>query len=377
MKKNIATITFHASHNYGSVLQAYALQNAIKREFYCDCEIINFIKPEQVEMYSIFEKNNSIKKILKNIRTILFKYQIIKNRHNSFNVFIKDRLKLSENEYHSEKELEKARFNYDTIICGSDQIWNLGIKDFDYAYFLGFIKNVKKIAYSPSFGGSNPIKNSDDKNKIKNYLKDFTALSVRENLGIEILNNLTNKEIEEVVDPTLLLESREWDIIASDRIIKKDYIFFYSIDYNDDVVRMVKKISKQLNLPVVVLYTTAKTYKIMFSGFELSKKESPEDFLSLIKYAKLVLSNSFHGNVFSIIYRKPFYVLRGTYNGKINNDNRLTTLLEKFNIPDREININTINDIKISTQLDYSNSEEKIKHEIEKSIKFLVDAIIS
>ncbi|WP_338432718.1 polysaccharide pyruvyl transferase family protein [Clostridium tyrobutyricum] len=373
--KQIGIITFHASHNYGSVLQAYALENIIIELINCNCEIINFAIPQQSEMYSLFNKNNTLKNICKNILTILYKYKVRKSRIDSFNKFINYVLRLSDKKYISISQLEQDKLKYDTIICGSDQIWNIDIKDFDYSYFLPFIKNVKKIAYAPSFGGDNPIRDVKTKSVITNYLKDFYALSVRENKGKKILKQLTSKEINVVLDPTLLLTSKDWDTICSDRIINKDYIFFYSIDYNKDVVTMVKKISIKLNLPVIILFTMTSTFKTIFSGFEVAKQESPSDFISLIKYARLVLSNSFHGNVFSIIYRKPFYILRGTYNGKINTDNRLTTLLKKFNINNREININIIDSFNISLNMDYSDSEQYIEKERKKSIEYLLNSI--
>lgn len=372
--KEIGIITFHASYNYGSVLQAYALQNTIASLKNCNCEIINFAVPAQAEMYSLFRKNDGFKNICKNIITLFYKYKIRKLRNEAFYKFINTVLKLSKEKYSSMLALEEGKLKYNIFICGSDQIWNVGIKDFDYSYFLPFVKGAKKIAYAPSFGGNNPFQDIQVKEKVKGYLEDFYALSVRENKGKEILKEMTSKKVSVVLDPTLLLQKKDWDVICSERIIKRDYIFFYSIDYNSAVVKMVKKISKRLGLPVVILFTTSAALKTLFSGFKVAENEAPEEFISLVKYAKLVLSNSFHGTVFSIIYRKPFYVLRGNYNGKVNSDNRLTTLLKKFNLQNRELNINT-EDSDISFNIDYSNSEASIEEERKKSMDYLLSAI--
>lgn len=372
----VGILTFHASHNYGSVLQAYALQNIVKTSCKCDCEIINFITDRQKEMYSIFYKINSMKDILRNVRVILYKYRIRKDRFEDFNKFIEGHLNLSEKIYKNKEELEQDVNVYNTIVCGSDQIWNLTIKDFDYSYFAPFNGEFKKISYAPSCGGDDIFKKILNNEKVKKYINDFDSLSVRENVAKDMLQKVTNKDISVVLDPTLLIRKEKWDSICNDRFIKEDYIFFYSIDYNDDVVKMAKNISEKLNLPVYILFNTPSGYKKSLMNFKFAKSEAPQDFISLIKNAKLVLSNSFHGTVFSIIYRKAFYVLRGTYDGKINTDDRITTLLGKFKIKDREINISNLSEKYISCDIDYSDNEKYIESEIEKSIEYLRNSIV-
>lgn len=371
----VGILTFHASHNYGSVLQAYALQSVIKSNCECDCEIINFITDRQKEMYSIFYNINSVKDILRNIRVRLYKYKVRKERFENFDKFINNKLPLSEKVYKNLEELREDINKYNTLVCGSDQIWNLTIKDFDYSYFLPFEGDFKKISYAPSCGGDDIFNNILENQEVKNYINDFSNLSVRENIAKDMLKQVTDKDIEVVLDPTLLVKKEEWDKLCSSKTIEEDYIFFYSIDYNDDVVKMVKEISERLKLPVYILFNTSAGYKKSLINFKFAKDESPEDFISLVKNAKLVLSNSFHGTVFSIIYRKAFYILRGTYDNKVNTDDRLTTLLKKFNIKDREININTLRDKTISCNIDYSENEKYINCEIEKSINYLRNSI--
>ncbi|MBE6048872.1 MAG: polysaccharide pyruvyl transferase family protein [Clostridium sp.] len=372
----VGILTFHASHNYGSVLQAYALQNTVNTCCKCDCEIINFVTDRQKDMYSIFYNINSLKDILRNVRVRLYKYKIRKDRFEDFNKFIYGNLKLSEKVYRTKEELESDINKYNTIICGSDQVWNLTIKDFDYSYFAPFKGDFKKVSYAPSCGGDEIFNRILSDEQVKEYINDFDSLSVRENVAQNMLKKITDKDISIVLDPTLLVPKEKWDEICSDRIIKEDYIFLYSIDYNDDVVRMAKNISKRLNLPVYILFNTPSAYKKSLMSFKFAKSESPEDFISLVKNAKLVLSNSFHGTVFSIIYRKAFYVLRGTYDGKINTDDRISTLLGKFKLKDREININNLNEKSISCDVDYSENEKYINLEREKSIEYLRNSIV-
>ncbi|MDK0881994.1 polysaccharide pyruvyl transferase family protein [Clostridium perfringens] len=372
--KKVGIITFHGADNYGSVLQTYALQKTILKYENYKCEIIDFTTPKQEEMYSIFRKADSFKNLINNLLSIL-NYKLLKVRQEDFFKFRRKNFIMSKIKYNSYEELKKNELNYNYIICGSDQIWNIDAYDYDKSYFLGFANNgVKKIAYAPSFGGIKSELPINLKSEINNYLNDFHKISVREESGKKIIKDISNKIVETVLDPTFLLDFNEWNEVANKRIIKEDYIFFYSIDYNSDAIKIAKIISKKLDLPIVILYTINRTYKTILSGFKMAPKHSPEDFLSLIKNANLILSSSFHGSVFSIIYRKPFYVVRGTYDGKINNDDRLTTLLNKFKIYNREININNVNEIE-NIDINYENIEEFINNEIKKSKQFLINAI--
>ena len=140
--KKIGIITFHASHNCGSFLQAYALQRfLIKNNF--DVEVINYSNDGQQQLYKIVFKNNSIKNILKNI-VLLPRRKILKNTYKNYEKFIHDNLKLSKAKFSMIKELKDYKFNYEIFICGSDQVWNVTIDDFDESYFYRLYQIVKK-----------------------------------------------------------------------------------------------------------------------------------------------------------------------------------------------------------------------------------------
>lgn len=369
--KNIGIITFHRSHNYGSVLQSYALQTIVNKKFPdYNCDIIDFIPPNWDAMYAIFKKNNSVKNIIKNIFK-LFTYKSKYDRNKQFEKFINTKLNLTKNKYYSQYELEKISQKYDVLICGSDQIWNCNCPDFDYSYYLSFASNIRKISYAPSLGPGNSF--TKNKQKISEYLNDFYAISVRESKGKKEIQKLTDKTVYKVLDPTLLLEAKNWDSIVDNKIINREYIFFYSIGYSKYDINIAKEFSKKFNLPVITLFTLGN--KILFSGFEISKKQAPKDFINLIKNAKLVLSSSFHGTAFSIIYRKPFYSIRKVCNGEIKEDDRIMTILEEFKLTDRQVNINSINLIKDPFTLDYSKSEKYINEARKRSIDFLLNNI--
>ncbi|WP_456081360.1 polysaccharide pyruvyl transferase family protein [Mediterraneibacter sp.] len=212
---------------------------------------------------------------------------------------------------------------YNYYICGSDQIWNIRPSDHSDAYFLPFAKG-KKIAYAPSFGGMDSV---DNDSKIKEYLMDFEALSVREESGRKIILDLLGKEVPVLPDPTLLLRKDDWDTITPKRIIEDDYILFYTLYATPKTISAVKQISKQLDLPVIIT-TITNQYDIV-SGFVKKIETGPLEFLSLVKYAKYVCVCSFHGTVFSILMHKQFTVIDGM------GDLRISTLLRRLNLANR------------------------------------------
>lgn len=149
--KKVGIITFHAAHNYGSMLQAYALQQVVLSMGY-DCEIINFRSIVQKEQYKpIFMVGTLYGKCVRFIIQATYALGILK-KHRLFERFLKEELILSKKEYTTLKDLESENFNYDYYISGSDQIWNTYTIDFNYAYFLPFVKSGKRIAYAPSMG---------------------------------------------------------------------------------------------------------------------------------------------------------------------------------------------------------------------------------
>lgn len=346
--KKVGLITYHAAHNNGSFLQAYALEKKISQINGYKCDIINFYSYEQEELYSVFKKNNSLRNIVKNLIAIL-NYKNLKKRHDDFENIVKNSMSLSKKCYKTLEELKDVETEYDIFISGSDQIWNVDAWDYNDAYFLSFVENKPKISYASSFGGKiNSEAAMNYSNKIKEFLNKYDSIGVREVKGQKYAESLVDKKVTVVLDPTFLLNKEDYDEICANKLVEGEYIFFYSIDYNDAALKVVKKFSQIYNLPVIVVYAgDNKSYKAKKYGFKMLKQAAPDHFISLIKNAKYVLSTSFHGTVFSIIYNKQFYTVRGTENGKINNDDRLTTILSRLGLEDRQLS-------ELSKEEDYS-----------------------
>lgn len=370
--KKIGIITFHNSYNCGSMLESFAIQKIIEK-LGGNPEIINFSNCGQRRLYSVFFKNDSIKNIIKNI-LILPGINKIKYNNKMYEKFKNTNFVLSD-EYSNMSQLSDE--NYNVVVAGSDQIWNITIGDSDDAYFLPWVSNAKKVAYAPSFGAKNILKNSSCPEKYKKMLLDFDSLSIRENNGKKWIKDLCNKNVDVLLDPTLLLEREDYDRIADKNYRVKDkYIFFYSPAFNRDICRFVKKISEKYNLKVITWSTKSYCMKFIKTfGFELPDYEDPSIYLNLLKNADLVITTSYHGTIFSTIYRKKFIVAKN--GGMYGDDDRVKTLLEQLNMNDRLIPYTFDETYNYLSSVDYSEYDSNLPKLKKKSIDYINKEIIN
>lgn len=369
--KKIATITFHACYNFGSCLQAYALQSFVteiakKENIDVDYKILNFRTDLQKDLYNFRKNSKGIKKLLK----VSLYNKKLKGKEKKFESFINNYLNLTEREYKSFEELDKENIDYDYYISGSDQIWNTTAKDFDWAFYLGFVKKGKKISYAASLGPKKVNLTEENKSKICKLLSQYDSISVREKKSCDKVNEIAGIIPQINVDPTLLINKSQWEeMISNQNNNLTNYIFFYSLNVSNEMVELLKKISKILNKRVVVAACFAK-YDIM-GGFVKKYNSGPLEFLSLIKNADLVISSSFHGTVFSIIFNKPFYA----FDGK--NDFRISNLLEKTELMDRSISFDDdLNQkLKNAFNINFEKANMVIENEQKRSEKYLKEAL--
>lgn len=330
--KKIGIFTY-MQNNYGAVLQAYALQHYIRSHSDHDVETINFTTPEH-------EKGNKVIQIPEgNIfyRVVflllqLFYYPSLKRRSDRIVDFKKQYMKFSDR--HSEMaELLSNPPQKDIYISGSDQVFNPNGKYYPI-YYLGFEKGVgKKIAYAPSFG----ISQFDNKirEKISKYLYDFDALSCREQVGAEFISSIVKETVPTVVDPTMLLSKQEWQDIAVKPQIRSKYIFIYDLNGAEKLVAIAKKIQSKTQLPIVCL--TRKVQKF----YRIDKQiydAGPAEFIGWIANAEYIVTDSFHGTVFSTIFKRNFY----SYIATPSTASRIQTLLSSLNLNDRLIPNNMV-----------------------------------
>ena len=363
MGKKTATITFHAAHNYGSKLQAYALQQTILGLGY-ENEIINLRTERQKDLYTVFTKRKGLKYVFKNLSHLMY-YHSLKKAYDKFEQFVNNKLIMTK-EYSTEDELKQADLKYDLYVAGSDQIWNPVPADFDWSYYLTFVQDGRKISYAPSFGQLASKGNEVTMHKIADALSSFDAISVRERAAADNIQQLVGRIPTVVLDPTLLLQKEQWlDLIKNEkRLVKSDYIFFYTLFADSQRMNIVKRVSDATGLPVVTS-NFSNQYDV-FNPFIKCYDAGPLDFLTLIRDAKLVVVSSFHGTVFSTLLNVHFFAIDGM------NDARISTLLTTVGLEDREITISNVEEkCKNPYSIDFENVNKRIEAARRPSMEYL------
>lgn len=294
----IGILTFHCAHNYGAILQCYALQEVLKKMGHT-VEVIDYRPLFLKEPYSIFSLHRIFSRdpsrLIKRVISELLSLPKQIKRYNNFEHFIKTQLSLSAPGIPS---------YYDIYIMGSDQIWNPRItRGFDGNYFgyLPFPKGHRKyIAYAASMEVEN-LSNTE-KDYLQEALHNFDAISVREEQLACLLRSLTNNKIHNVLDPTLLADPSIWNRFLFQLPMRKKYVLVYQVRIDKNVERIANHIAKQLNAKVIVL--SAPTWR---KSKRVYQTESPQSFINWIKHACCVITTSFHGVAFSVTFKRAFY----------------------------------------------------------------------
>lgn len=314
----IGILTFHRAHNYGAILQAYALQEMLRSKGHC-VEFIDYRNPYLLSVYNWFSWKRFItKNVMKAIKelNLIFKR---KCRFNNFQRFIQSKLYVSNQSYNLT--------SYDIIIIGSDQVWNTKLTHgFDSMYW-GNWKHYNTAVASYAASMEDHI-SPEKKIEMSKLLKNFDFISVREESIKEQLKLLTEKNIDVVIDPTLLLNRERWLDIESKPVVKGDYILLYQVRNNEIAENIAKQISKRLNAKIVHL-----SARIDLGNDKETISSGPLEFLSLFRHAKFVVCTSFHGTIFSLIYHVPFcsVIL------KDGNDARVINILSQVGLEERGV----------------------------------------
>ena len=348
----LGIITFHRATNYGAVLQTYALTKYLN-DIGFETEVIDYRDNRVDNEYKLFPKKSSVKRIIKDIL-----YFPIKNKKNKkFEEFRQSKIKISKQKYNNET-LKNSEKKYDYFITGSDQVFNYKLTDFDKNYFLDFVKeNNKKVSYAASLGmDSIP---DDKKEEYKSLLSKFSKISIREQQNKEMIEDLINKKVEVNIDPSFLISKDEWQKIAK-KPKEENYILIFVMQRNKSIFEFAEKFSKETNCRIIYI---ANDYKRIVKG-KYKYNLSPEEWLGYFKYAKYVVTNSFHGLAFSILFEKNFYIelqkKPATANARMNN------LLKKFKLEDRKIENGKYEKKDIE---DWSYAREEIEKEKTKTFE--------
>lgn len=378
--RRVAIITeYYNSKNYGGNLQAYALVKHLSNNGF-DAEQLCF--DTSCREKTAPKKTNKIKLILKVFNPkklasfLIFKVKSRKkqldftNRYKNINRFNLQSIKHSGLVYNS-KNVEKCVKNYDVFIAGSDQIWNM----FWYfpAYFLDFVP-ASKTKFSYAASTTMQSLTEAEKKTVEKHLESYKAISVRERNAVELLQGLAKVPVEWVLDPTLLLDKDEWEKVCSPRIIKEKYIFCYFLGNDEKERNIAKKYAKRKNFKLVTIPYLNGAYRRVDEHFgdELIMDAGVEDFLSLIKHAEYVFTDSFHAVVFSGIFEKQYFVFQRK--GAKYMASRIYSLCDLYETSERFCDTEEkacLEYIEGLENIDYNRPLEKLDKMKEKSINYL------
>lgn len=358
--KKVGIITLFGIRNYGNRLQEYALAKTIEK---LNCKPIEIIFCKKYDIFFIIKNIIKVNGLLTFISSFLAgifsgdKLKTTLKKCNRLSLFSK----------FSRKTKKKFMFGdsdkFDYYVCGSDQIWNPNFAGND-CYFAKFADKKKRISYAASFGISELPEEVTE--RYRENLDDIKYISVRERAGAQIVNQLIGKETQIVIDPTLMLEAKEWHEVSEKPKfdIQNKYILAYFLgDFSGKTAEYVNKISKENDLEIILLHMENENDYWHYTG--------PSEFIWLIENASLVCTDSFHASVFSILMDSPFIVFRREYE---NNDmhSRIESLLEMFKLTDRfSENIYEGDELK----KEYQHTKEILRYEREKATKFLTEAL--
>lgn len=363
----IDLITMHRVINYGSVLQTYATVKYLEKMGH-EVEVIDYIpKRFRTKNVFLFVNPRRNKSIFHKILFICISFPGRLAHHHIFSSFINNNYKVTDKKYYSIEDLKKDVPYADVYITGSDQVWNSSFENkVDQAYFLDFVpKGKKRIAYAASFGKTELDEYEID--EVKELIHKYDSISVREDSAINILEKLGRYDGQHVIDPTLLLTKEEWENKASKRIIKDKYVLIYQLNPSDKLIKYANQIAKEEGLKVAKFgwdYIKPRGVDINLSY------RTPEDFLSAIKYADFIVTDSFHGTIFSLNFNKQFIcVAPPKYS------TRLESILRETELEYRLIGEDSLEMKKIFSKIDYDKINLHFQESREEAKKYLMEAI--
>ena len=353
-QKKIALFTCHEDPNYGSMLQAFALAAAITSLGY-KAEYITY-RDYPLRSWPIRFAKRIIKSLGLNTAQHEFSFfetPAFASTMNAFMKFHDTYIPASQKVFYSNTIKELNILNeYDNFIVGSDQTWSPHLYNERIPYFLDFTNLSKRNAYAPSMGTTT----IPDKYKqlLKLKLSTFNHISCREQTNCKMLSSLLGREVRHVLDPTLLLTSKEWDKVSVAPKIEGEYILAYILGEKDFIASFAEQLGKTQNMPVYYIVTRPKhlNHPYILTGV------GPDDFVGLVKHAKYVVTDSFHGCLFCINYNRQFYAFSKRNGANNFQDNiRILEFLQLLHLEKRFMDDNNTN---LQEDVDYEKVNRRL-----------------
>lgn len=368
--KPIGILTLSASDNCGSLLQTYALKTLIESIYTGTVEIVPFASPKSHLLYDIFPKG-IWKKPTKFIKRMVH-YKKLRQKKQSYRNFRLQYLRMPEKEIFP-SQVNEVSDSYIMLVVGSDQVWNVRMFDFDMCFF-GHDFRCPKIAYAPSLG-RHSLTESDLYSRIVESLSKFVTLSSREMAGKKDLEEATARNVKFVLDPTLVLDLKEWEKLIGEPLVDEPYIFYYSWAYNIDSLNdIVKREGKRIDCPVYVIDANKWIdINIHKWDFKLFKESGPIVFLNLMFYSQKNFVESFHGMIFAYLFHTNFWLL-DVHDCIEEIDTRLLELMRLLRMEDRLLTSKNLKEKDLNSRPEYRRNDKLIEMQ-RNSYNYLKDSL--
>lgn len=374
----IAIITWYDNLNFGTALQAFALQKYLEDTYNAEAYLIayhssedSYYRPIESKFDHFFYKTYT--KIKDYINGYIKEYaSLVSNEYKPdnderivrFDKYLNEKIK-----FVSADNLDKLEEEFDLFICGSDQIWNPNILDKNF--YLDFVKSKPKISYATSFGINYLPRFA--KPLIKQYLENYRDVALREDACKAKLEKLTNRDIKVVCDPTLLLSKEKWESECKDELAPiEKYCITYFLGDTKLSQQITINADKELGMKNFML--PSRPFALKFDKMR-NFRLGPDDFLALAKNTECIITDSFHAVCFAIIFEKPFCVIKKSDDGAYSQFSRIQNLLSKANLTDRiAYSYEDVFSI-VKADIDYASVKESLNEYIDFSKNYLASNI--
>ncbi|MCL2391771.1 MAG: polysaccharide pyruvyl transferase family protein [Oscillospiraceae bacterium] len=333
MMKKVGIITFHFAVSFGAVLQSYALRNKIKSFHKMDADIINYVPRNWA--FPNYKEPKQKRRYIEQI--------------NKFNKFRREAIGIEGESFDEFTAYSLSKYDY--LITGSDQVWNSGINRNNDCYYLDFASGAQvKIAYAASLGKSLAGIARRDLETYERFIPNFDFISVREKTHVDLIQQFTDQKVVTTLDPTLLLCARSYEQFIERPLCKDKYILLLLVQSGlvvPHILSFADKVSKKFAYNVIHSFFELPSYAIKHSAGSF-KFAGIEEFLSLVKNAELIITDSYHGTIFSILFGRPFYSFVNQMAAP-----RVCDLLNEFGLTERIIEkYKPISDVSLDINFD-------------------------
>lgn len=365
----IGILTQPLRTNYGGLLQAYALQTVLQRLGH-DVIILNRCYPRMQD--SFLSKIINLKNIILGRKAICYDKKKIAFVEENISKFIYNHYKLSVAFYTTDCILEYVKSNtFDAIIVGSDQVWRPRYSPNIYNYFLDFVEgnDVKRYSYAASYGVDNWEFTQQETEICSKLAKQFNGITVREASAVGLCKEHLGVEAQHVLDPTLLLSQHDYKALLKDNIhASNGSLFIYILDAGEGKESIISKVSEIFGFkPFICMPKLKFTYQNAKKNLKDCQFPAVEQWIQSFIDAEMVITDSFHGTAFSIIFNKPFWVLANPRRG----NTRMESLLETFGLKDRMISEENIGKKDLRASIDWERVNTIKENLKEESMDFL------